>query len=72
MVMVGIFCICADSLFFRWATHVLVNAMNTGIHGQLFVATDVERSNFVLPIGALQRLDYKSHIPGRAFNFFFF
>ena len=53
MVMVGFFYICADTLFSRWATHVLV--MNTGIHGQLFVATDVERSNCVLLIGALQR-----------------
>ena len=73
MIMVGIVCIWADSLFIRWATHVLVNAINIGIHGQLFVAADVERSNSVdLPIGALQRLDYKPHIPRRACNFFSF
>ena len=35
-----------------------------GIHGQLFVAADVDHSDCVhLPIGALQRLDYKPHIP---------
>ena len=42
----------ADSLL---ATYVLVNAIDVDIHDQLFVATDVERSDCVhLLLGALQ------------------
>ena len=54
---------CVDSLLVRWSTHVLANAIDVGTHGQLLVATDVEVSDCVhLLLGALQRLDYKSHI----------
>ena len=44
-----------DSLLVRWSTHVLANAIDVDIHGQLFVATDVERSDCVhLLLGPLQ------------------
>ena len=45
-----------DSLLVRWLTHVLANAIDVGIHGQLFVATDVELSDCVhLLLGAWSR-----------------
>ena len=50
-----------DSLLVRWSTHVLANAIDVDIHGQLFVATDVERSDCVhLLLGALQRQENTS------------
>ena len=51
-----------DSPLVRWSTHVLANAIDVGTHGQLLVATDVEVSDCVHLLGALQRLDHKSHI----------
>ena len=49
----------SDSLFayslVRWSTNVLANAIDVDIHGRLFAATDVERSDCVhLLLGALQ------------------
>ena len=44
-----------DSLLVRWSTHVLANVIDVDTHGQLFVATDVERFDCVyLLLGALQ------------------
>ena len=50
-----------DSLLVRWLTHVLANAIDVDGHGQLFAATDVERSDCVHRLlGALQpSLSYK-------------
>ena len=46
-----------DSLFVRWSKHdILANAIDAGIHGPLFVATDVECFDCVhMLLGALQR-----------------
>ena len=45
-----------DILLVRWSTHVLANAIDVDIHGQLFVATDMERFDCVhLFLGALQQ-----------------
>ena len=54
-----------DSLLIHWSKHdVLANTIDVDIHGQLFVATDVERSDCVhLLLGALQRLGHKPRIP---------
>ena len=49
-----------DSLLVRWSTHVLANAIDVDIHGQLFVATGVERSDCVHLLGALQRQENTS------------
>ena len=63
----------ADSQLVRWATHVFANAMDVGTYGQLFVATGFELSDCVhLPVGALQRLDYKHTSPGLLVTFFFY
>ena len=44
-----------ESLLVRWSTHVSANAIDLDIHGQSFVATDVERFDCVyLLLGSLQ------------------
>ena len=44
-----------------WLTHVLPNVIDVDIHGQLFVATDTERSNHLhLLLGALRRRKNKN------------
>ena len=43
-------------LLVRWSTNALANAIDVDIHGQSFVATDVERSDYVhMLLGALQQ-----------------
>ena len=46
-----------NSFLVRWSKHdVIANTIDVDIHGQLFVATDAERSDCVhLLLGALQR-----------------
>ena len=45
-----------DSLLVRWSTRAHANAIDVDIHGQLFVATDMERFDCVhLLLGALQQ-----------------
>ena len=59
-----------DSLLVCWSKHdVLANAIDVDTHGQLFVATDVERSDCVhLLLGALQWLDHDAQIPSMNHN----
>ena len=53
-----------DRLLVRWSTYVLANAIDVDIHGQLFAATDVERSGCVHRLlGALQpSLNHKCNL----------